>query len=370
MPIYLRGEDDELIPMKEEPYASEDLLQRLIAGFPELLAGDDDAPGRFLLISREMPTPDSDVSGGRWSLDHLFIDQQGTPTLVEVKRSTDTRLRREVVGQMLDYAANGVAYWPAGSLAEKFRAGCAEQGLNAEEVLADFLGAAGNDEIAAFWSEVESRLRAGQVRMLFVADAIPAELQRVVEFLNEQMSEAEVLGIEIRQYVAEDGRQTLVPRYVGRTARAQARKRGSLDTREWDKDSFLTAISDDLEVLAERFMQWGEQRGGRPVWGKGITRGSLQYQWDRDGDRIWPLSLITNGTILVPFGSLAKRPPFDDRGLRTEFATRLGAVEGVESVDSVDAYPEISVAGLRSSERVEDFITVLDWFLERADIRV
>jgi hypothetical protein len=38
----------------------------------------------------------------RWSLDHLFLD---VPTLVEVKRSTDTRVRREVVGQMLDYAA-------------------------------------------------------------------------------------------------------------------------------------------------------------------------------------------------------------------------------------------------------------------------
>jgi hypothetical protein len=30
------------------------------------------------------------------------------PTLLEVKRSSDTRIRREVVGQMLDYAANGV----------------------------------------------------------------------------------------------------------------------------------------------------------------------------------------------------------------------------------------------------------------------
>lgn len=35
---------------------------------------------------------------------------------MEVKRSTDTRIRREVVGQMLDYAANGVRYWPAEEL--------------------------------------------------------------------------------------------------------------------------------------------------------------------------------------------------------------------------------------------------------------
>jgi hypothetical protein len=41
---------------------------------------------------------------------------------VEVKRSTDTRLRREVVGQMLDYAANAVVYSPVEHLIEHFRA--------------------------------------------------------------------------------------------------------------------------------------------------------------------------------------------------------------------------------------------------------
>jgi len=32
------------------------------------------------------------------------------------------------------------------------------------------------------------------IRMLFVADRIPAELRRIVEFLNEQMDPAEVLA--------------------------------------------------------------------------------------------------------------------------------------------------------------------------------
>jgi len=54
----------------------------------------------------------SEEGGDCWFVDHLLIDQDGIPTLVEVKRSTDTRIRREVVGQMLDYAANAVVYWP------------------------------------------------------------------------------------------------------------------------------------------------------------------------------------------------------------------------------------------------------------------
>ncbi len=43
-----------------------------------------------------------------WALgiDHLYVDAAGVPVLVEVKRSTDTRLSREVVAQMLDYAAS------------------------------------------------------------------------------------------------------------------------------------------------------------------------------------------------------------------------------------------------------------------------
>jgi len=50
------------------------------------------------------------------SLDHLFLDEAGVPTLVEVKRSSDTRARREMVAQMLDYFNNelGGADEPAG----------------------------------------------------------------------------------------------------------------------------------------------------------------------------------------------------------------------------------------------------------------
>ena len=48
----LRGEDD-LVPMTEARYDSEDVLQELLAKFPDLLAGDQLAgsePRRWLLI--------------------------------------------------------------------------------------------------------------------------------------------------------------------------------------------------------------------------------------------------------------------------------------------------------------------------------
>ena len=48
--------------------------------------------------------------------------------------------------------------------------------------------------------------------------------QRIIEFLNEQMNPAEVIGIEVRQFVGGSVR-TLVPRVIGQTARAQATPR-------------------------------------------------------------------------------------------------------------------------------------------------
>src|SRR5215207_1256434 len=105
--IFLMRGDDELVEMHESPYEAEEVLQALIARFPSLLAGDQyagDTPRRWLLVGRETALPDDEDAAGRWSVDHLFLDQDAVPTLVEVKRSSDTRIRREVVGQMLDYA--------------------------------------------------------------------------------------------------------------------------------------------------------------------------------------------------------------------------------------------------------------------------
>src|SRR5690348_2484223 len=121
--IYVIQGDDQLTEMSERAYDSEDLLQSLLAKYPNLLAGDQmngAARRRWLLVSREASVPSEDGGPARWSVDHLFLDQDGIPTLVEVKRSNDTRIRREVVGQMLDYAANAVVYWPTEALRATF----------------------------------------------------------------------------------------------------------------------------------------------------------------------------------------------------------------------------------------------------------
>ncbi len=194
--IFLLQETGELVDMTEQEYDSEDLLQGLLEKYPRLLPGDQidsAAPRRWLLVSREVAVPSEEEGAGRWSVDHLFLDQDAIPTLVEVKRSSDTRIRREVVGQMLDYAANAVVYWPVADIRAKFEANCSG---DPEEVIGEFLGPEAEPE--EFWQRVKTNLQAGKIRLLFVADEIPTVLRRIVEFLNAQMTQAEVLAVEIK----------------------------------------------------------------------------------------------------------------------------------------------------------------------------
>ena len=270
--IYIIQDSGHLIEMTERAYDSEALLQELLAKYPALLAGDQIdamAPRRWILVSRELPVPDEDSGPGRWSIDHLFLDQDAIPTLVEVKRSTDTRLRREVVGQMLDYAANGVVYWPVETIQARFDARCASEGRASADALAEAFGA---DTVPdEFWQRVKTNLQAGRVRLVFVADVIPTELRRIVEFLNGQMDPAEVLALEIRQY-AGPGLRTLVPRVFGLTAEAQIKKAVGNTGRPWDRPTFQEEIQKlpAAQALAvELVLGVSEETASDMGWGRG-----------------------------------------------------------------------------------------------------
>jgi hypothetical protein len=109
------------------------------------------------------------------------------------------------------------------------------------------------------------------------ARRLPAELVRVIEFLNEQMSPAEVLGVGVQQYT--DGRTSvLVPRTIGATAAARVVKDRATGT-PWNSTTFLVAAAErgsqhEVTVtLLERLLEHAEQHGSKLSWGKGVTPG-------------------------------------------------------------------------------------------------
>lgn len=315
--IYLIKDEDVLVEMVEQQYDSEELLQGLLDKYPLLLAGDQinsSEPRQWLPIKREKGIPDSKEGSDRWAVDHLFLDQDGIPTLIEVKRSSDTRIRREVVGQMLDYAANAVVYWPVESTRSQFEERCQNKDVDPEQELKEKLGSDGSEQ---FWQNVKTNLEAGKIRMLFVADVIPPELQRVVEFLNGQMKAAEVLAIEIKQYIGE-GHKTLVPRVVGQTAAAEVAKGSSRQKRRWDESSFYAELearkSLDSAAVARSIVDWAKEAHLRLAFGEGARDGSLFLMYDYKEVNHWTVALWTYGAIEIQFQWMQLQPPFDQEG--------------------------------------------------------
>lgn len=380
-PMYLVDGDDRLQPLHAQAFVSEERLERLLATHADLLPGsqiDPRAPLRWLLVRRQAPIPDEDNGAGRWSLDLLYFDQHATPTLVEVKRSSDTRLRREVVGQLLDYAANGVAFWSLPQLIADFRATCAARDEDPDAVLDHFLSTATDTEDIdpdEFWAQAEKNLRAGQIRLIVLADRIPVELRRIVEFLNDQMDPAEVLAVEVQQFVGTDadGRtlRTLVPRLVGRTAQAEARKQTAAAPARWSATDLLEHFerrSPEERDAVRRLLDWAEANKVHVWYGRGKTYPSIALIVNHkdSAGRFRKHHFVAvspnTGTVEVYFQYM-KGPFALDAGRWTLFE-RLNEIDGIHlERDRIEKRPSFPVAALTEPTTFAAFAETATWFV-------
>ena len=254
--------------MSEQSYEAESYLQKIVEDNPHLLArawGDNER--RLFLVKRELGILESEDGSNAYSLDHLLVGEDGVPVLVEVKRSTDTRIRREVIGQMCDYACRACT-WNVDKLRELFMEN------NSSEVADEF----DSDE---FWGQVETNLKAEHLRLVFVADKIPDTLRVLIEFLDRNMNGIEVYGVEIRQYRTSDamllsssvvGNSLLDSKKPSQTAQRSYREWSDKDFSEYLREhnlSELIPVVDELRRYAkERGMTCFSGRGGRcPSYG-------------------------------------------------------------------------------------------------------
>ncbi|MDI9365462.1 MAG: hypothetical protein QM541_10955 [Flavobacterium sp.] len=365
--IFLLNQNGELVEMNESTYLTEDLLQKLLADYPALISGSQinpERPRRWLLISREFGVPDEKDTGQRWSLDHLFIDQDGIPTLVEVKRSTDTRIRREVIGQIFDYASNAVSYWTIDEIIYRFEESCKVTNLDPSTVLNEFL----QDETdsSSFWEITKTNLKAGKIRLLIIADTIPKELQRIIEFLNEQMNPAEILGLEIKQFIGQD-LKTLVPRVIGMTSNAQSIKGKQKNTEEhWTEQTLnaeLLNLRGQKEVeTARKILEWIKPKVTYFYYGVG-RRGSVAPILKWKTTSIFCFAIWTDGAVEIYFQHMKSRPPFDNEEKRLELLDRLNQIKGVNIPrEKVNARPSFPISLLTDKTELQKFIDTFNWY--------
>jgi len=365
-PIFMLKKSGEIIPMIEEQYETEYDLQKLLAEHPELILSDYIGlkNSRLLLVKKEATVPGDELGTNTFYLDHLFLDQEGVPTLVEVKRSTDTRIRREVVGQMLDYAANALLYWPVEKIQGMFNSTWEAQNRKPDEILKEFLGIEGDRD--KFWNEVKKNLLSGNIRIIFVADSIPDSLKNIVQFLNNQMNPAEVLAVDIRQFVSGD-LQVIVPKVIGQSTQAVQRKNPGQKTK-WDEQSFFAELAGrgtpENVTAARKILQWANDRGLRIWWGEGVGLGTFFPMVDHKDGGHQVIAVWTTPKIELQFQWMKGYPAFAPVEKRMQFLQMIKAIKGVTIPDDkIGGRPSFDLSLLNDENSFNQLIKALDWFV-------
>lgn len=337
--VYVAEEKGKTEPMEVVHCKDEDKeLQTILMNNFNLLAGDQispEDPRRWMLIKREMPVPDPVTGANRWSIDFFFVDQDKTPTFVECKRYNDTRARREVVGQVLEYVANGQYYWNANDLLEHAEA----TAKASNSTLAKALGAVqsvADGSPDAFFKRVEQKLKASEIRIVFFLDEAPTELKRLVEFMNTQMGSVDVLLVEARQYSGSDVR-IVVPTLYGFTEQIRGIKRAAsaeqnrqpiaTDWESFERNAKQRGLDEQTVDAMRKVYDTCKSLRADISWGRGTLVGSFSPKWPSLHSTTAPFSVCSNGRLDMQLHS------FHGTHLAESFSARFGKTlldEGLE----------------------------------------
>lgn len=177
-------QDEQGVRALEPGFADEKELQNFLRDHSDLMPTDEIEVGTppLLCIGWEVG-----VASG--SQDLLYIDETGLLTIVETKLKKNPEARREVVGQILEYASDASA-WTASDVeakAQKFYASSKEcppgyERKTLEEALRYFLektdsSAREGFSYADFLNQVGTNLQRGHIRAGLLVRPTPADCQ-------------------------------------------------------------------------------------------------------------------------------------------------------------------------------------------------
>jgi hypothetical protein len=256
-------------------------LRTLFEKHPNIIPGkqiepESDDPPRFVLLRRDMPVKGSSVG-------NLYVDQRGMVTVVQVKLFDTPEARREVAGRIIEQAADAAEAWGNGQAREIATEAWSKEGKVLDNVLNEEFGDPHASE--SIWMQVETNLSMGRLRLIIASDELSPEVRRMIEFLNKQMRDIEVLGLELSCYGSDTDALVCVPRLVGQ-GRGRVERSDSSQV-AWTVNSLKKAYSQlpdlGLAQKLDRALGWAvangffiESRGETPSFGfRGAVRKRL-----------------------------------------------------------------------------------------------
>ena len=186
----------ERIPLNEKLF-QENWLQNLIHNNPQILPIDDIESGFAPLISigREISTSVGFV-------DNLYISPNGYITIVETKLWRNPEAKREVVGQIIDYAKE-LTNWTFSKLNEGVKKSSQTYNQNSKgiiELIKDFEELEEIEEFKII-DNIERNLKRGRFLLLIVGDGIRESVEEMIDFLSNSPQIQFTLGlVELQVY--------------------------------------------------------------------------------------------------------------------------------------------------------------------------
>lgn len=147
-------------------------------------------------------------------IDNFMVTPSGLPVLVECKLWRNPEGRREVVGQILDYAKE-LSRWSSSDLQREVRGRLKRDGNPMLELVQAVDPTV--DEMA-FNDALTANLRRGRFLLLIVGDGIREGVEAIAEYLHAHAGLHFSLGlVELPIYILPDGARLVAPRVLART---------------------------------------------------------------------------------------------------------------------------------------------------------
>ena len=202
------------VPLQAVGGRDEKWLQDLLFRHPDLIPIQELDPGASPLvpICRELALP---KEGGSVFLDLLCLTRHGRPVLIECKLWRNPQARREVIGQILEYAAL-LRTWSYGDLSARLKEKLGWRGENPlfehvrrhEPALQE----------AGFVDSLSRCLLTGDFDLVIAGDGIRTDLQAIAGHLNSYTGQLSRLAlVEIQLWMDVAGRTLVMPSMPFRT---------------------------------------------------------------------------------------------------------------------------------------------------------
>jgi hypothetical protein len=302
-------------------YALEGDLQSILAAHPDLIPGVE-------LGARTCREFQSEVGPA----DIVVVGAEGELTLVECKLAANPQIRREIVGQMFDYASR---LWNMD--VDDFAA----RWHNRTQ---DSLFGEGYDDDLPLREAVARNLADGRFRIVLAVDEINPALKRMVEYLNFMSGPStSVIAVEYSR-LTQEGIEILMPRIYGQElaeAKSVPLKAGAGDYVIWDAGTYRSWLEvNDSRSLGNFDLFVNEaSRAQLPFFGSKarVPAGHLEI-FDGRRRRLGTVAIYyysgQGASVEFDFTRLSKVSPADmpETSLLDAFLDQLGQASGLREV--------------------------------------